>query len=153
MFVFVRRWSQIPVVFCDGGLKCRDLLEPEFIHKCRGLCLDADCSVDANNATSENNKTSDPLWSPHSIEPDINNETFNLLIPAAVPSTVGVANERRPDFYVEDKIQQENLKVIEMQIIILLIIWDRQNQNWTQTMLNWPTKHFRATATRRCPFT
>ena len=102
VFVFVRRWSQIPVVFCDGGLKCRDLLEPEFIHKCRGLCLDADCSVDANNATSENNKTSDPLWSPHLKEPDINNETFNLLVPAAVPSTVGVANERRPDFYVED---------------------------------------------------
>jgi hypothetical protein len=98
-------------------LKCRDLLEPESIQKCRGLCLNADWSGDAHNGTSENNKTSDPLLSPHLIEPDINNEILNLLIPSAVPSTVGVANERRPDFYVEDKIQPENLKVMEMQIV------------------------------------
>lgn len=42
---------------------------------------------------------------------------MNLLIPSAVPSTVGVSNDRRPDFYVEDKILPENLKIMEMQVV------------------------------------
>ena len=100
-------------------MKCRDLLEPESIQKCRGLCLNAEFSGDALNGTFENNRTSDILLgsSPHFIEPDINNEILNLLIPSAVPSTVGATSERRPDFYVEDKIQPDNLKVMEMQIV------------------------------------
>lgn len=100
-------------------MKCRDLLEPESIQKCRGLCLNAELSGDALNVTLENDRSIDPLLgaSPHLMEPDINNDMLNLLIPSALPSTVGVANDRRPDFYIEDKIQPENLKVMEMQIV------------------------------------
>uniref|UniRef100_A0A0P5WCA6 A disintegrin and metalloproteinase with thrombospondin motifs n=3 Tax=Daphnia magna TaxID=35525 RepID=A0A0P5WCA6_9CRUS len=105
-------------VFCDGGLKCRDLLEPESIQKCRGLCLNAEISGDTFNSTTDVNTTSNPQTaSPHLIEPEINNEILNLLIPSAVPSTVGVSNDRRPDFYVEDKILPENLKIMEMQVV------------------------------------
>lgn len=55
--------------------------------------------------------------SPHLIEPEINNEILNLLIPSTVPNNEGITSEKRPEFYVEDKIQPENLKVMEMQII------------------------------------
>lgn len=64
----------------------------------------------------DSNSTSDPLI-PHLIEPEINNEILNLLIPSTVPNNIGADSDRRPDSYVEDKIQPENLKVMEMQIV------------------------------------
>lgn len=74
-------------------------------------------SVDMFNNT--NGTAGDPLVnpSPHLIEPEINNEILNLLLPSTVPSTDGATSERRPTFYVEDKIQPENLKVMEMEIV------------------------------------
>lgn len=105
-------------VFCDGGLKCRDQLEPESIQKCRGLCLNAEMSGDIFDSTTDLNRTSNlQTTSPHLIEPDINNEILNLLIPSAVPGTVSVSNDRRPDFYVEDKLLPENLKIMEMEVV------------------------------------
>lgn len=59
------------------------------------------------------NTTSGPIIH-HLIEPEINNEILNLLIPSTVPNA---DNDRRPDSYVEDKILPENLKVMEMQIV------------------------------------
>lgn len=55
--------------------------------------------------------------SPHLIEPEINNEILNLLIPSTVSNNEGMATQSRPEFYVEDKIQPQNLKVMEMQIV------------------------------------
>lgn len=106
-------------VSCDGGLKCRDQLEPESIQKCRGQCLNTDLNLDLFNASSEHN-TSDPsLVKPHLIEPEINNEILNLLVPSTVPVEKEVDADRRPEFYVEDKILPENLKVMEMEIVTI----------------------------------
>ena len=96
-------------------MKCRDQLEPESIQKCRGLCLNAELGA-AENETTTNETSVDletTLPPPHQLEPDINNEIINLLL----PSSTDVDSERRPDTFVEDKIQPDALKVLEMQLV------------------------------------
>ena len=48
------------------------------------------------------------------FEPEVNNEILNLLVPAMEKKKVET-EERRPDFYVEDKVAPDQIQVVEMQ--------------------------------------
>lgn len=87
-------------------MKCRDQLEPESIQKCRGLCLNGDMRLD--NVTTNGDVLVTETSSSPQLDSDINNEILNLLIPS---------DPGRPDSFVEDKIQPDNLKVVEMQLV------------------------------------
>lgn len=63
---------------------------------------------DTNETDSQNNTITE---APQQMETDINNEILNLLLPSS--ST----DEVRPDTFVEDKIQPDSLKVMEMQFV------------------------------------
>lgn len=102
-------------VSCEGGYKCRDALEPEQIQTCRGHCQSTELATEnANNASNSSDPTITTLVP--LAEPEINNDIINLLLPSSTPTTKNV-EKKRPDFYVDDKIQPENLKIMEMQIV------------------------------------
>lgn len=99
-------------------MKCRDQFEPESIQKCRGQCINSDLNLAIFNASASVSNDSDlTAAKPHLIEPEINNEILNLLVPSKAVSNPLTDGDRRPDFYVEDKIQPEDLKVMEMEIV------------------------------------
>lgn len=92
-------------------MKCRDVLEPESIQKCRGLCLNVDVrNENLNNITSEDlfGETTIAPITTGQIEPEINNDILNMLL-TSEPS--------RPNSFIEDKIQPDSLKVIEMKLM------------------------------------
>ena len=99
---------------CEGGegIKCRDALEPESIQKCRGLCLN---SIEANN-----NNNNDSLLLLLQPESDVNNEIFASLpgSSSSLPPTPRSDEESsRPNTTVSDKIQPDNLQVMEMEYV------------------------------------
>lgn len=99
-------------------MKCRDQFEPESIQKCRGQCINSDLNLAIFNASASVSNDSDlTAAKPHLIEPEINNEILNLLVPSKAVANPLTDGDRRPDFYVEDKIQPEDLKVMEMEIV------------------------------------
>ena len=79
-------------------MKCRDIFEPESVQKCRGSCDVA--SGSANNSDSRLH-----------FEPEINNEILNLLLQANQKDV----NYKRADYYVEDKLKVDDIKVVQME--------------------------------------
>ena len=96
-------------VSCEGGFKCRDVAEPDQIQKCRGLCLNSDFGSD--NISINSNSLPTTL----TVDPFLNNDIIHLLLPST--ATAKNIEDNRPDFSIEDKIQPESLKIMEMQFV------------------------------------